>query len=447
MDELISRAIEASISNPDDLYEVDIIADVASVGITDALTSTDRKVDWTEEVLERTIGTLKDMPINLRISTNEDGEHRVENHTTTVIGRVSEAYYDRNRKRAVAKGKLWKHYFPETISELNKMHADKKAEVSIEFMPSKMEDIGDDTDRPLDGRFYGLGIVDKGADHGNFIHLLASAKKEETIMKLDQERKHGIPAVGSFEWIGEQVVTHLNQSTSISNYSEKDIVATYPDHTVWYSGDTYYQIPYTIDRTSIKFGDTIEVEHDFKPLSAAVEKSLEPTLIVPTKEADKPMAEINDSELQALQASAKRSEDLDKELVALKAAAKETEDALKAATDELAAAKDREEVSRLDALAASRMEEVEKIQKYDDADQKKDDLETFKTLDDKAFSMFKRALTASAAPKGGVEPGAKITNPNEADSKQDPDGAAAEILASDNFKALVASYSGKKETA
>src|SRR5574338_541503 len=108
-------------------------------------------------------------------------------------------------------------------------HPDKRPEVSIEFMPTAMESSAEDTDRPTDGRFIGLGIVDKGADRGNMIHLLASAKKEEEQMKREESRTSGAPLPGSFEWIGEQVLTKVTASATLP----MNVIATYPDRMVW----------------------------------------------------------------------------------------------------------------------------------------------------------------------------------------------------------------------
>lgn len=443
MDNLSLETLEASIANPNDQFEVDLIADVASVGITDELYKGGKKIDWTEETLAATADSLIGMPINLKFVDERTGE--IDPHSTTVIGRVSDVTFDRARKKLLAKGKLWKHYFPDTIKALNDMYADdqKKPQTSIEFNPTEAEYPSEGVIRPLAGRFSGLGIVNKGADRGNFVHLLASAKKEEANMKMEESRTKGVPLPGTFEWIGENLVTHLNASASTTDYSDMNVVGTYPDRAVWYSNNTYYMTPYTIDRTSIEFGDTIEVEQDFKPLSAATEKSEDTPPTEPQKEAIKPMAEINETELEALKASAKRTSDLEKELETLKASAKQLEDDLQVANDKVAEAEKREEDARLEKLAAARIEEVEKIQKYESAEDRKEAAESFKTMDEKTFEFVKKTLQAAAAPKGGVTEDERITNPFE--SRQDTDGEAAKFIQSDDFKRLVASASATKE--
>lgn len=442
MDELITEVLEASLANPNDDYEVDLVADVASVGVTKELFRGGKKIDWIEEVLAATASSLEGMPVNLKFKEDDDS---IEPHSNVVIGRISDVSYDKSRQKVLAKGKLWKHYFPETMEKLTKRFKDGKMQTSIEFMPTKAEYPEEGVIRPLDGRFIGLGIVDEGADTGNFVHLFASAKKEEQKMKLDESRKKGLYPVGSYEWIGEQLITHLNASASTEDYEGKDIVATYNDRAVWLENGTYYQIPYTIDRTSISFGDTIEVEHDFKPIVAGTKSEETPT-VEPHKEAETPMAEINDTELAALKASAAKTPDLEKELEELKASAAKLEGDLKEANEKLTAAEKREEEQKLEKLAASRMEQVEKITKYDDQKLREEDLETFKTMDEKAFGVVLRSLQAAAdaaQSKGGVSDPDPIRNPFE--TTQDPDGEAKKLIESPDFKALVASVSAKKE--
>jgi hypothetical protein len=434
MDELLTGVLEASIANPHDKYEVDIVADVASVGLTDTLFNKDLKIDWTEDMLESAASTLMGMPINMKAPA-EDG--KIDPHTNIAIGRVDSVSYDKSRQRLLAKGKLWKHYFPETIKELEKMHADKKAQVSIEFQPTEADFPEDGVIRPTAGRFLGFGVVNKGADKGNFIHLLASAKQE------DEERKSAAPVAalpGSFEWIGERLIQHLNASASVDDHSEINVFGTFSDHSIWHSNGTYWQTPFTItDRTNIIFGDTIEVEPDFKPLSAAGPE--EPVVEPEHKEAIKPMAEIADTELETLKASAAKATDLEKELETLRAAVAEKDKELEAANEFKTTVEQERETARLEKLAASRVEEIEKIREYDDDKQKTEAAEAFKTMDEKQFEAVKTLLQASAGVKGGVREDATIKNPHS----EDADGEAEKFVGSEDYKRLVASASVKED--
>jgi hypothetical protein len=441
MENLLFETLEASIANPNDEYEVDLIADAASVGTTDMLFDSDKKIEWTEEMLQSAAESLAGMPINLR---EPDEEGKIEPHSNVVIGRVAEAVYDRSRQKLLAKGKLWKHYFPDTIEKLNKLHSENKAQVSIEFQPTEADYPEDGVIRPKAGRFIGLGVVNKGADRGNFIHLLASAREEDAKKKLDDSHRKGVPLVGSYEWIGENAINHLNASSTADNYVNRDIVATYPDRLIWSTNGTFYQLPYTISQGNITFGGTIEVEQDFRPIEAAINPDGN-TPNEPQKEAVKPMADITDTELEALKASATKAETLGQELETLRASLSEVEGKLEAAEKERDELKSREEEAKLEKLAASRMEEVEKIQKYEEAEERTEALETFKTMDEKSFNFLKKALQAAAATKGGVEEGTRIRNPFE--SNQDPDGQAAEFIGSDEYKRLVAGASVTKENA
>ena len=438
-DDILTGVLEASIANPEDEFEVDLIADAASVGITDELYRGGKRIEWTEEMLSSAAQSLRGMPINLK---EPDDDGKIEPHTNIVIGRVEDVSFDQKRGKLLATGKLWKHVFPNTMVKLGDMMKDekKRPQVSIEFQPTKAE-LNGDVIKPLDGRFLGMGIVNKGADTGNFIHLLASAKEEDEKRKLDESKDKGVPLAGSFEWIGEQVITHLNASASTSDYDGFNVVATYPDRAIWYDNNTYYQIPYTIDRTSIKFGDTIEVEQDFKPVEASGTPDV--SIVEPQKEAVKPMAEITDTELEALKASAKQAEDLAEELKTLKASAEEAQTKLADAEKKIADAEAEKETARLETLAASRLEEVEKIHKYDNAEERKTALETFKTMDESSYNLLKNTLQAAAPSLGGVAEGEPIRNPLE--SREDSDGAAAEFVKSEDFKKLVASASESKE--
>lgn len=435
MDELLTGVLEASIANPHDLYEVDIVADVASVGLTDTLFNKDLRIDWTEEMLESAAQSLMGMPINMK-EPAKDG--KIDPHTNIAIGRVDSVSYDKARKKLLASGKLWKHYFPKTIADLEKMYSEKKAQVSVEFQPTDADFPEEGVIRPKAGRFLGFGVVNRGADKGNFIHLLASARQEEDDRKKNPSHLPALP--GSFEWISDHLVQHLTASASSPEDAKPiDFVATFFDSAIWSSDGKFNQTPFTItDRTSITFGDTIEVEPDFKPLAAAAPE--EPVVEPEHKEAEKPMAEIADTELETLKASAAKASEFEKELETLRASVQEKDEKLAEAEKFKQETEQREEAARLDKLAASRVEEIEKIREYDDEKQKTEALEAFKTMGDKEFETVKTLLQASAAKAGGVREDATITNPHA----EDADGKAAEFVGSEEYKRLVASASVKE---
>jgi hypothetical protein len=453
MDEdlLESTTLEASIADPNDRHEVTMQADAVSVGVTDPLFGSGKRVKWTAELLKKFAHTFKNMPITAEI--REDG--KLVPHSKVTIGNISDAYFDEGTNKIVTDGILWNHYYPETIAEVKKLYETKdengrsKAEVSWEFDPTELtaspED-GEDVWVPNAGRFAGLAIVAKGADLGQGIRLLASAmeKEQEAILNKAIEK----PRPGTFEWIGSAIAEHLTAGADSDDYVPKEVVATYLDRAIYAENGRYFSLPYTIEGSDLKFSDTIEVEPTFQPLGASAAGSQTDPENTPNslsvKEAEKP---VDPKELATLQAAADRVPALETENSDLKAAKTTLEEenetlrkeneTLKAANEE----REREETQKT--LAASRLEEVEKIRPYEDEAQKKEDFEAFKTMDDKAFEVVKRVLAASADKKGGVADEGRITPPEK--TPQDPDGAAAAILESEEFNRLLASVSGKEE--
>lgn len=436
---LEAAALAASIHNPDDRVEVTLQTDAASVGITEPLFGSGKRIKWTAELLKKFAPSFKNMPITAEI--REDGS--LTPHSKVTIGNITDVYFDEGEQKLKTDGILWNHYYPETIAQLQELYKDGKAEVSMEFDPEKLtaspED-GDDVIIPEEGRFVGLAIIGRGADRGNAIRLLASSMEKEDTAKRAAENA---AQPGSFEWIGEKVAEHLTASAETENYVPKTVLGTYADRVIYREKDKYFQIPYTIEGTDVKFSDTIEVEPTFQPLGAsAAGSSLDPevTPTEPVKEAEKP---VDPEEIKRLTASAEKVPTLEAEIATLKAAVAEGE-AAKTELEQLKAAQAAQaEEQRRNTLAAARLEEVEKIKPYEDASQKKEDLEAFKTMDDSAFEIVKRVLAASAESKGGVANEGGITPPTP--TREDPDGAAAAILESEDFKRLTASLSGTED--
>lgn len=450
-DILESTTLEASILDPNDRHEVTMHADAVSVGITDPLFGSGKRVKWTAEALKKFAPTMKNMPITAEI--REEGD--LVPHSKVTIGNIKDVYYDDATQKIAVDGILWNHYYPDTIAQITKLYngddEDKKPEVSWEFDPTSLTASDDPEDGenvwiPEEGRFAGLAIVAKGADKGQGIRLLASAMETEQKALLDKATESSKP--GTFEWIADAIAEHLTAGANTDDYVPKAVVATYPDRAVYVEEGRYFSLPYTIEGSDVKFSDTIEVEPTFQPLGASAARSTSDPENTPNpssvKEAEKP---VDPKELATLQAAADRVPDLEKENETLKASktALETEnESLKTENATLKAANEqREREEQENTLAASRLEEVEKIKPYDDEKQKKEDFEAFKTMPDPAFEMVKRVLAASAEAKGGVADEGRIDPP--AKSPQDPDGAAAAIMESDEFAHLLASISGKEE--
>jgi hypothetical protein len=444
-EELQSQVLEASISNPDDPFETTIVGDAVSVGITTPLFKSGKRIKWTPEQLKMYASSLEDMPITLKFE-DEEG-NKLADHSDVIVGRIKEAYFDEAKNKVSYVGRIWKHYFPKSIDRLAEMMAsDKKPETSWEFTPTGLEavpDEGEDVFTPTGGRFSGLAVINKGADQGNNVALLAAAAQEEQQKLVDKEMSQ--PKVGTFEWISDKIAEKLSASGSVDTYKPATILETYPDHVIYFVTGKHFKLPYTIEGNDIEFSDTIEVEPIYQPLGASAAGSTKehPEATPPPKVEEnnkKTMAEIEDKELDALRASAQKATDLEtetadlkKELDALKASNTELEDYKKTTEAEKAAA-------ALETLAASRLAEVEKITPYKDATQKEEDKEAFKTMDEKSFEIIKRTLSAAAEVKGGVSSESRIEAP---ESREDEDGKARDILESDDFKALLASVKGE----
>lgn len=442
MDKLQSQVLEASISDPNDPFETTMVGTAASVGTTSELFGSGKRVKWTAEQLEEYAPSLKDMPVTLEIYEDEEGRKKFVPHSKTVIGRIKDVYFDKTKNAVAYTAALHKHLFPDTIEELAKLKASDEAEVSWEFYPTGLTDLPDEGDNvvtPSGGRFGALAVVNKGADLGNSIALLASAVERETAKIADNQKSN--PKAGSFEWIGNQIVQHLTAQATPDTHVPFEVIETYPDHSVFIESGRYFDLPYTIKGNEIDFSDTIEVEPVYQPLGASASGSIQiPDGTPPPKveETDKnTMAEINETELAALRASAEKAPTLETENADLKAEL-ETLKAAKQELDDLKAENaKKEEEARLDTLAASRLEEVEKIVPYKDEKQKAEDKEAFKTMDEKSFDIVKRTLMAAAEVRGGVANEARIDPP---DTREDPDGAAKDILESEEYKALKAAY-------
>ena len=452
---IIGETLSASMSNPSDAVEMTLLADAASVGITTPLFESRKRVKLTPEFLRKYADTFKGMPITLEFEEDDD-ELKANNlvpHSKTVIGTIKDAYFDEAKQKVTTVGSLYKHYFPRTLKKLQELYAGGQAQVSWELVPDELKPLpeeGDDVFEPIAGRFTGQAIINKGADLGNAITLLASAAEEESEASK-RKMKKAFP-VGSFEWIGEQAVAYLTASANTDEYTEKEIVGTYADRVIYTDNGKFYELPIQIEDNNIKFSDTIEVEPQYQPLGASAAGSTEENPEAPpstTKEAgNSNMSEIDERELEALKASKSQAEDRVGELESENTELKAEVETLKASVSEFEEFKTQVEADRAEqaanTLAASRIAEVEKITPYEDEQQKADDLEAFKTMDEKAFDIVKRTLQAAAEARGGLDVSAgSISNPFT--SRQDDDGQAAQILNDPAYQQLKAQYATPKE--
>lgn len=181
-------AIEASLLNPDDPAEVNIVVDAAGVGITNRLAS-GQIVKWTAPKLREFAPSMKGMPINIEM----DGAGDLRGHSRRVVGAITESTFNEADGVVRATGTIWRHYFPTLLARLKELFAEGKLQTSMEFLPSsELISNSDGTQTPDRGRFSGLALVRKGADPRSRALLLAAADEDEAnqevevAMNLDQ---------------------------------------------------------------------------------------------------------------------------------------------------------------------------------------------------------------------------------------------------------------------
>src|SRR5574338_234406 len=309
MNENITVPIDASLVNPHDPNEVTMVADVAGVGTTFP-TSSGRVVRWTADFLRKAAKTLVGRPVNVELREGGVGEH-----SKTVVGTITHAFFDEDTQTVRVQAPLWKHYFPKTVEALQEIHnAKKKLETSVEAAL-----IGDEDENeiltPTDGEFTGVGIVDHGADPKNRIYVLASALKQdrEALQPLAETTPNTTVLTNSFEWSGDHVAQHL---ANTSNGASVTVTGTYPDRVYYSNGtDTTYMRTFSTDGDSLVFGEPVETD----PSTELVLPAITPEVPSMTEQE---IAEIQASQKKAEDTAAewkKKFEDAEKELSDLKA--------------------------------------------------------------------------------------------------------------------------------
>lgn len=442
MDEtVILQVLEASIENPNDTAEVNVIAAVASVG-TNA-----NGIEWTEEFLEAKADTFVGMPVNIFL----DAEGEPTGHSRQAIGSIVESWYDKAKKAIVVKASLWGHYYPRVVKRIKELYAAGQLKVSMEFLTNKASLVAneDGSQRPVEGRFSGMGFVKNPADFGQFVQLVAAlnedreeqaastrvAEQEEQMTKdrglLDQikqllagaesegeavlsdeeyaERQDAINAElqaaheGSFEWTQRRLLEHLqaNVERDESGYPMYSyIVATYANYAIYQQGENYFRIDFKRSGDKLNFGDPTEVNPKYEA-KASVDDTPEGESMSDTATTS--------PELVALQSR----------IEALEAALKEAQDKNTAYETEKQAAREEAEAAE---RATTRLSEIDKIAPVKDETARTNLTKTLRSLDEEQFAAFKETLAASVKP-GGMGTEATIENP-------DPTGDDAEFQAS-----------------
>lgn len=437
-DAVFLQVLEASIENPNDTAEVNVIAAVASVGINA------NGIEWTEEFLQEKADTFIGMPVNIFL----DAEGEPTGHSRQAIGSIIESWYDRTARAIMVKASLWGHYFPRAVKRIKELYSAKKLKVSMEFLTNKASLVAneDGSQRPVDGRFSGMGFVRNPADTGQFVQLVAAlaedqaeqvaasaahdagdqmskerglleqikqllageepeGEREETAEEY-QTRQDEVNAElsaaheGSFEWTNRRLMEHLSANRSPDEYTYHYVIATYANYAIYQEGENYYRIDFKRSGDKLNFGEPTEVDPKYEA-KASVDETPEGEEMAETATPT--------PEMVALQS---RIEALEADLAAEKAKTTEYETEKQAAVEEAAATKRAEDrLAEINTIAPVKSEELKaSLQK------------SLRDMSDEAFTAFKDTLAAQVKP-AGMGSDATIENP-------DPTGDDAEFQAS-----------------
>ena len=174
MEEIIS--VNASLVDPSDTTEVNVVAAVVGVGTTHRLAS-GHTIKWTADFLRAKASTFIGKPVNIVL--NAAGE--ATDHSRRVIGAIKEAHYDEDKQAIMVTAALWGHYYPETIKKIRSLFASERLNVSMEFSyPSGTLTANEDgTQSPTDGSYSGMGFVGKAGDPRSTVYLMAALEKDD----------------------------------------------------------------------------------------------------------------------------------------------------------------------------------------------------------------------------------------------------------------------------
>ena len=111
-------------------------------------------------------------------------------------------------------------YEPRVIERIQELHNNGSLELSAEFMMSEFEEESSGIRLMLDGRFSGVAIVNRGADRGNRVWVLASA------LRSDMELHENTILPHSFEWLGDKIAEKLSNANMDAGAT---VVGTFPD--------------------------------------------------------------------------------------------------------------------------------------------------------------------------------------------------------------------------
>jgi hypothetical protein len=424
-------SIDASLVNPNDNTEVNVVLSAAGVGTTHKLAS-GHVIKWTPDILRAKAHTLVGKPVNVQL----DASGKATGHTRKVVGAVKEAHYDEATETVIATTALWGHYDPSTVKQLKALYAKEDLHPSMEysFPEGTLIDNGDGTETPTDGEFSGLGFVGKSGDPRAMVYLMAALDEadehnresslneviKEIVARLsgaqpeaqtssnqdDLNAEIAAAHDGSFEWIARKVQEHLAAGQSEDSPSYHYMIATYPNYAIYQEGADYFRLDFKRSGDKLNFGEPQAVDPVYQPTAkaSAEEGGIEPAEDTGTTSQGDTKDMSDTAEVQASEALAAATA----QLTALQASL----DAANATLDEMKTKEQaREAADAANTLADSRMSELEKIVTINE-EAKAALRENLKSLDDAAYEVVKATFSSSADIAAGIAPGATIENPD-----------------------------------
>lgn len=451
--------IDASLVNPNDKTEVNVVAALVGVGTTNKL-STGQRIKWTSDWLRAHADEFIAKPVNIKL----DSRGKATSHTRDkVVGAIKGVHYDEDKQAVMVTASLWPHYNPETVQKIKDLYSKKDLHVSMEmkYPEGSLQANEDGSFTPTAGTFSGMSFVGTPGDPRSMVYLMAAldedektdrenmvadivneigkrissafASKEPEEEEFDAEaqdlKNAEISAAheGSFEWLGRALQEHLNASrTGDSDMPAYHyIIATYPNYAIYQEGADYFRIDYKRSGDKLNFGEPQAVDPVYQPTAKA---SAEASGDDPADNTGNQNQGENDTMSATPEELLAAKESENAELKAALDKVTETLNEMKAAQD----AKDAE--VKANALADERLAELEKISDAPLKDETKTALrESLKTIDDAAYGAVKSAFAAAAEIKAGVGPTEPIKNPDEPGTKKNE-----QAVAEDDLKALQA---------
>lgn len=449
--------VNASLVDPKDSTEVNLVAAAVGVGTTNRLAS-GQKIKWTADFLRANVGSFVGKPINVMITEMPKGKTTATGHTRKVVGAIKDAIFDEERQEAIVTGSLWPHYFPKTVSQIRDLYKHKDLNVSMEFSyePGTLQANEDGSESPTQGGFSGMGIVDKPGDPRSMVYLLAALKDDEAqaqevsavsvvkelISRLkksfdleeaeaeseeEEEETETTGALaheaeaaheGSYEWIRRAIQDHLVAASGGMAYCE--VIATYSNYAIYKDGDDYFRIDFKRSGGQLNFGEPQAVDPVYQPTAKASTEEGGDTPVDDT-------GTLNQGEISNM--TPEEAQAAKDEIAQLQAS---LNDANKTLADMKAAQDARDAEDSANKRADERMAEVEKILPVKE-DLKAGLRESLKTLDDAAYEVLKANFASAKTIAAGIAPGDEIENPDPTpgtkDSQEVPEAAMKQFQA------------------